>query len=100
LWPLVLALSLKERSGDTVVSCILWVILKTSVTSLHKRNAGSRNAQTPTDTLTYVHMHGPVLLTDDGVLKTIVILAAVHADLQVKLRKVTSVPRGGSVFYL
>jgi len=28
--PLVLALSLKERSGDTVVSYILWVTLKTS----------------------------------------------------------------------
>ena len=34
---MVLALSLKERSGDTVVSYMLWVILKTSIISPRKR---------------------------------------------------------------
>jgi len=33
----MLALSLKERSGDTVVSYILWVVLKTSIIPPRKR---------------------------------------------------------------
>ena len=34
---LVLALSLRGRSGDTVLSYMLWVILKTSIISPRKR---------------------------------------------------------------